>query len=507
MDFELKKNSINKSVLYKSLSVKENLDLQINLPDYCSDIGRILKCSVQPEISAVSLRGDKLNALGTAVVRLIYVSEEGKLDSYETESDLSFAGDIENPPENAAIKIKAKTDYTNCRAMSQRKVSVSAAVTLTFSLFTEKKTECVCGSEREDLQLKKIAVKTENLICQGEKSFDLGETVSLESAMPDIGKIISVKGYCKNISQKSVTGKLLLKGDLVADIAYLPDKEENKICKLTHTLPINQIIDLIGADEKSNCKITADICKLIVNIKPDSAGKNRLFEIAARVSAFSKCKCEKETELTLDCYSTDYEVTAKYETEEFLSFIKNISEEKQLSKSFELNKAIGEILHVFPLECSVKSTGSENTVKFFSECLVGVLYLDEKGNAAYTEKNLESEFEERVGAEYEKLVCEPVCTFFAAAASAGKDSVDITADIKITGDIYFANSKKFCKDIVCEENDKKVTDNPALTVCYSQKGEKLWDIAKKYNTTVKSIKEENLIKEEVLGENKMLMIC
>ena len=43
-------------------------------------------------------------------------------------------------------------------------------------------------------------------------------------------------------------------------------------------------------------------------------------------------------------------------------------------------------------------------------------------------------------------------------------------------------------------------------MCYCKKGESLWSIAKKYNTVLSGIKEENGIETDTVNEDRMIMI-
>ena len=57
------------------------------------------------------------------------------------------------------------------------------------------------------------------------------------------------------------------------------------------------------------------------------------------------------------------------------------------------------------------------------------------------------------------------------------------------------------------ENAAKKESDCALVLYYPQKGEDLWSIAKKYNTTIKMLEEENELKNGDAVEGKMLIIA
>ena len=45
-----------------------------------------------------------------------------------------------------------------------------------------------------------------------------------------------------------------------------------------------------------------------------------------------------------------------------------------------------------------------------------------------------------------------------------------------------------------------------MLLCYAEKGERIWDIAKKHRASVENIMKENGISEETVSERKMIVI-
>ncbi|WP_305116495.1 DUF3794 domain-containing protein, partial [Acutalibacter muris] len=56
------------------------LDTEYNLPDYCTDIQKILKCRAVPEVSSYMIAGDTLTCDGVCDIRVLYL--DGKGDGY-----------------------------------------------------------------------------------------------------------------------------------------------------------------------------------------------------------------------------------------------------------------------------------------------------------------------------------------------------------------------------------------------------------------------------------------
>lgn len=507
MELEFKKNTLKRRAEEVNLSAKQSIDTRLNLPDYCGDIRRILRCTVETGIGSSFIKGDKVSATGGITLRLIYVNDEDKLDCFETQLDLDVSTESKNIPENAVLLTNAKTDYVNCRAMSQRSASVSGSVTVNFILASEKESEFVSDCSTMGIQLKKDTFKARDLVCQGAKSFDLTETVSLESNCPDIGKVIFSDAYCTVGSKKTVTGKMLIKGEMICTVVYCTEKEGNNLCTLTHKMPISQIIDLAGIQEKTQSKLKLCVSRFIVNPKADSSGQKRLFEFAAKVTAFSECTEIKELEGTLDCYSTDFETDCKSESLEAIVPYLEIKENESLNKSFELQKGIKEICHIRAEESETKLQLEKGKARVIFNTLMTIIYLNEKGVPSYAEKNLECELQYKLD-EGELFSGEVEATVKNITWNiTGKNTVSVSADIAFEGEICRKIKKKLCTDITVNEAAPKGERDCAMVLYYTQKGEDLWSIAKKYNTTIKQLQEENQLKNGDMLEERMLIIA
>ena len=75
-----------------------------------------------------------------------------------------------------------------------------------------------------------------------------------------------------------------------------------------------------------------------------------------------------------------------------------------------------------------------------------------------------------------------------------------------SGKILSSKILKYISEIELLENNSDESDNCALTVYFSDKNEKVWNIAKRYRTTVEAIMAENSLDSDVITEKKTLLI-
>ena len=53
------------------------VDTAYDLPDYCADIQKLLKCLVTPQVSSYTIAGDSLTCQGVCDIRVLYLDAKG----------------------------------------------------------------------------------------------------------------------------------------------------------------------------------------------------------------------------------------------------------------------------------------------------------------------------------------------------------------------------------------------------------------------------------------------
>ena len=506
MSLEMKKECIKTGKKLCEASFEERIEQDITLPDYCADIKKILRCSVVPGIHSVSLSGEKATAKGTTVIRVLYLAEGDKADVFEKNIDLAVSVNLKDVPADGVVRAKAKVDFVNCRATSQRKLSVSAGVTVIFSCYGAVSEEFAVRGEPSSVQVKTEKLTGENHLGFFEKTFDMNETVVLNSEHKPMGKIVGCTYRCEEGQNKLSSGKLLIKGDLVTEICYLCEKEDNVIDTVTHTMPISQILDVRELPDGADCEVKLRVSQLLCNIKADSSGSNRLLELSARVNAFVSAREKKELEVITDCYCTEFETDDTFETPGFRCHIREITERRQAKGVTVLPSPAKEISYVKCIDITENIKYTADSADAACSALVMIMYLDENGIPCCCEKNLDFDFSYSVVKKCEEPYGKFDITPLSISASLnGNDKAELIFDFNVAGKIYCSFDKKVLKSLSICEDKPKITGG-AVTLYFAEAGEKLWDVAREHGTTVDIIMQENGLKKDYVEEKSMLMI-
>ena len=163
-------------------SAEQPVDLELSLPDYCPDVERILKCRICPGISSGSITGDRLDVDGNVTIRLYYLdSKKQAVRLCEHTSPFSCSFTLRNADPECISRIRLRTGYLNCRAVSPRKLDIHGAFTVMASVYKPGEKQYCTGIEGDDIQQQTHSELVSELKGCARQQFSLSEVL-------DIGK-------------------------------------------------------------------------------------------------------------------------------------------------------------------------------------------------------------------------------------------------------------------------------------------------------------------------------
>ena len=505
MDFNMEKQGVNRMEIVYEASAEQPVDCDVTLPDYCPDIMRILRCTITPGIATAGATGDRITAEGTAVVRVIYVSDSGKISCYEQTVPFSKSVNVSGLGEDVCVRAAASTQYCNCRAVNQRRADIHGCIAISFTVTAIKKQEILCGVNGAGVQLKKKSIKVSDMICRLEKMFVLNEVKELDEDSPAVLRILHTRACARVSEVKAITNKILLKGEVWGKITYCT--EEGQVCCVEHTMPISQIIEAEGIDENTNNCVHLDVCSFETVPKADSAGEMKLMDITARVTAFVTACCEKELETVCDAYSTEYEADCEKQMMSLETLSGTFSDICLCRGTIEAPEAVADITDVWCTGVTEKAFIVSGKVKISGSLSLCVLYQSADSQPCMAEKAIDYEYERDVSIQGANARCEPwVYPGECVASAAGSGKIEIKAEINISAEIYEVSEDRIISNITVDESKARQSTAAALTIYYSEEGESVWNIARRYNTTVEAVMNENNLDSETVGSRRMLLI-
>ncbi len=509
MDFKINRETVPAAEAVYSGIQEQGIELDYILPDYYPDIFRLVRCELCPVITSYSINGDKLSYELQCEIKLLYCGENGgSLQYISQRQNFSKSLDLGKFPDSPEVRLSAKADHVNFRAVNKRRLDIRGAVSIKISVTGEKNQEVISDAFGMNIQLKKIPVKYASQKLTAEKIIQLTEETELSAAQSPVNSIIRSECNIGECERKIISGKLLAKGEIIFKLLYSCD---SVIEQLDFSMPFSQIVDMDGIDETFECSITAEIINCNITVSADKNGDNRIikFEPELRLN----CRAVKNSEIMIatDAYSTVYPCETEF----------SVVSAEQLpviyAESFRHTAKIAEgdsaPKTVYAMWCNPKNINTRLGNGGKSVIISGMLTYSmaaEDSSGTIIMPDHDEAFEEtlEIGDDLsDSTVTSEISGISVSYNITSEGILNAKADISVKISAGNSSEIKALTGITIDDTVKKQRDGDyAIKLYFGTENEDIWEIAKRCSTGVDAIMEENDLTSERLESGCMLLI-
>ncbi|BED92803.1 MAG: DUF3794 domain-containing protein [Candidatus Paraimprobicoccus trichonymphae] len=511
MNYNMDKDVIFNNSLIFNDGQELPVDMDFSLPDYCPDIQKILKCQVKPAIISKNVSGDRLNIDGNVNINLIYTdSEKSSVRCYENTSPFSCYVELKSGFENSIYNNEIKLGYINCKAVSPRKIDVHGAFTVHTKVYNKEDINITSNVNGEDIQQQVLNLNFSNLVGNSQQVFSVNEVLNLSQNQISPEIILRSDINFNLEDYKFVSGKIIIDGNFILRILYIGAADLNQIDFIEYSIPISQIIEVPNVTEKSKNIINIEILnyKLNINNEVDSENNNLItadIKAIASVMSFE----DKKIKLISDVYSTNYVINNEYENIKLSKLEDVLNLNFSDKKTIELSEfRISSVVDIWANVNNISSEHKDGKIIFSGKTNLNILAFDTESMPFYIERAIEFEFENDFVSENSNLeVDSKIIPLSLNYKMSGSSNLEIQLNYKLHSNIFSCYKYKTISESSTEKEIPKDKDtNSGLIIYYSEPGEKLWDIARKYYTSVEEILKENNLEAEITEQKGMLLI-
>ncbi len=510
MNYDVSKENLSTLNIAFDSCKEVPLDIDFTLPDYCPDIQKILKCSVKPHINSRNIAGGQIAIEGNAEIKIIYIdSSSAQIHCCENSTMFSTSLDMKDTPENAFAFTSVKTEYINCRAVSPRKIDLHGALSLCAKVFEKHDTDISSSVNGQDIEQKISKISTSNLLGMGQQQFSINETLEINENKPSPEMIINSEVIFLSDEPKIMQNKVVVKGNLVAKILYISDMGSGTTEKLEYNIPISQIVDVMGVSDECECITKIEILEHKIQIPNDSENNRNLISVSIKCAATVFAFCLKEINAVTDVYSRKYETQNTYSPLITQQILKNFTETLNIQESTEIPSVnIKEVINITPSVSSVKTSLFDENISIKGTLKLDILGIDSDDVPFYSERTVDFEknLSQTLDGQNIKFETEIIPAEIKLISQNGNKinfSVNLTANITA----YTTQKINMVTDVEADESSSLQNyQPPSVTVYFANQNESVWDIARKYRSSVNSIKEENNLSSDVLEESQMILV-
>ncbi len=512
MDFKVNREIFStKEVVYDG-SNEQAIELDYILPDYFPEVFRVLKCKLSPRIVSHNISGEKLTYELVVGIRVLYLSEDSKaLRSIEQKMNYTKSVDLGKQIEKPQLVITPKTDYINCRVVNQRRLDFRGAVSTKIKAVAEKKQQIVSDAFGGNIQLKKKTVTYPTHRLSAVKRATIIEDLDMGSVKPAIMSIVRSDANVMINDKKIITNKLIVKGEAAINMLYTCEKEnDDSLEAMQFNIPFSQVVDVDGINDKYDASVDVNVvsCEIIPR---GATGETHEAECEIAVELNCVANRYDNVDIITDAFSTTYPVTYNVIDAKLEKKPVAVDENKSIKSILEYKE--GELDTIYDAWSNVnfvmnRMDMATNTMIFSGSCNFVVIAKNNEGKPVYLENDVPFEHSVKVENMTEGSYAEPKAAVVSNSYNMNStNSIEVKADLKITGNLYEATVDKLISEIEVDESVKKEReDNYALKLYFAEDGEDVWEIAKKYSTSLKAIIDENELVEDSVSKKGMLLI-
>lgn len=510
MELKLTHDTIEVNEVVFDAMVEQSVELDCLLPDYCPNVFKVLKCKMVPKMTSGRVVGNEAVIDGMATVFVVYICEEtNQIRSFSQRLPFTKTVALKSACENPSMDVSMQCEYLNCRGVNSRRFDIRGAIGIFLRVSDQRQETIVSDAEGAGVQKQQSSVKMDGECRQTCKSFTVREELELPNGNDSIASVLYHNETARVDDVKVIANKVIVKGEIQLHVAYCPLGEEAAPQTVKYSVPVSQIIDLPGVDDRFSCDVCFDVTCADLEPKTTMDGESKIISAELSVNCICTCVMEAEKEMIRDLYSTNYECELEYKKIALRRSLPLPVMTSMVQTSVDTPNE--EIASVYDIWCDIARLTGKRTATGISldgEFDVCAVCSTVSGMPLSIDKRVE--FHDDIDKDPGLPGCE-----IAVSAQIRSMSYHLTGDHKIDLRIelsVFAKAVQMISQPVVvnmsldESKTTSKAEQAAVTLYFADEGEQIWDIAKRYHTSVGAILEENDLDAETMTQGGMILI-
>ena len=504
MELELERTQMNGYESLLNTTVLREETLEMIVPDACPDILRIVETDGMALLRSKEAQDGRAEVSGTVKAAVLYLPDgESGMRHLEVELPFSCAAEHRDLGPSCSVTACVRVRHIDARAVNPRKILVRAEAAVDIQAFTPMTDslcdKVVCAPEAGMQQL----TETQDVYvtaCVQEKPFPFSDEITLPGSKPAAAELLKTRAeLCCNES-KIIGNKLIFKGS--ANVQLLYRGVDDGVYTGSSELSFSQILEVSGVGEGADCDLTLALAGASFSLI--SGGDGRTVTASLDLLAQAVVREERTVDLLTDAYSTAQPLAAE-RSEYRLERRVDVGVRAQNTREiWEIGAAARDVIDCHLSLGQVTRSREGEKLTLTAETEVTVLYAGEDGGVYSVQRQMPVLCTLELPENCDCFCrCENVGDVYATPAAGGVE-VRFTLDFR-----YCALAARQVAGVSAlhpGEVPEAEGDQPSLVLRMLETGERLWDVAKAYSTTIADIMSANELSEENAAQGRLLLI-
>lgn len=486
------------------------------VPDQYPDVDQICFYQADCELQEVRTGNECVMVRGQIPYTLLYFSRESQKKMISLQGTMLLEEKLNMPGVSTtdAVEVKAKIEDFRIQIINSRKISVQAVLHLGGECHVMRDTElpvaveanCNVECKKENLSFSKLVVSKKDL-------YRVREEMDLPVNYPNVQQCLFHWVDITQLEAGVLNQRIYVKGMLQVFYLYEGEGEDNPILCFEKKFPVSGELGMDGVPSECCAQIGCEVGKREITLLPDGDGENRRLSVEVSVDLNIKVYQEENMEVVTDVYSVEEEILPEYTGGELQKLITRregvlpINHRKQTQLAADTSF---QILYCRARLLQDKTEMTEEGMVVRGSVFVDYLYRTE-GETPYGSDSVQIPYRKVIWAEnYQQEYRYHLQMQTGALQVMASSSDEIEAKVELQYQLTMFEHIK--RDIISAAEEQplcfeQMGEKPSMCIYVVKEGDTLWEIGKRYATTIPSILEHNKLTDEEIQVGEKLLLC
>lgn len=488
------------------------------VPDTKPDIKSVHKITGKVFIDEDKASENRVSFKGRLKANILYTGKNGEKEMYAITSTINFEDfiNMEGVTKDSDINTTANLEHIEYNVINDRKIGIKAVITVTVEADEDKDIDIITDIyDKGDIQTKTETISVNKIVQRKKDRFAVKEEFSIPSNMSNIFQILQSDIDIINKEIKVMDDKLSVKGILRASILYSADEDEGIVEVFEKEIPFNGYIEMDGITSEMIPNVELKVLDESVDVKPNDDGEPRNIEVDASVGVNAMVTDNQDVEMIDDVYSINQNTNIAREPITYPQFVGKNNTQSTLRETITIDGKYKEPLQIIKVWGNVRLDGvTVEDEKLIAQGVINleVMYIAKNDDNPIEVIPVAIPFEQEIEIKglSEDMIAEVSVAIENIAFNMLSDrevefrtTLDIDAYVIQNKNGYVVKQVEFTED-----GQQYLRDIGTIVIYVVQPGDTLWNIAKKYNTTVDNITSINDIEnpDRIYPGQKILLL-
>ena len=503
MPLELVKNPLKVSRIIGENVFSTVVEEDINVPDINPDLYKILAPSATVQLKDCEVLNDKVVVNGQLLISILYSADaEGKpLNNMDVAASFSQGIEIIGARPKMKESISTVIQHIDCYMINSRKLGVKVIMDLCCrveDIFDLELAADVRGLT--DIQVLREPSSFKQLMGNNKDRYEFNEELVIAADMPAIARVLRSDFKAVIKDEKAIDGKVEVNGMLGVNLLYKAEAVEDQLHYQEFEVPFTQYIEIPAAERGMECATDSSLYECDLEISEDANGEKRVINAFMVLGMGARVFKDTEQEIVIDAYSPSNVVDIEKNLFSISEFVGKGRSNVVVKETINIKHGDPEIEKV----CYVNALPVVNEIKLLDDrvMLEGMIDCTAVYVTSYSAEPMCSITEQipfRHFIDIQGIRLGMPCTVKCSADSVSftqinNEVIEVRAVLGVYAEAVRYIEKRLVENIEAVEGVSIDYERiPALTMYMVQRGDTMWSIAKRYNTTVDALVKLNNI--------------